>query len=204
MVRDQEPARSASPPVTSCSAASSRDTGDVVSLLSGGCKGSGPEPLLPCQPFQCTKRSPPPACARHPRVVVHAGCSTPAATSPIKVASRSSGELQPLRRPGSQRPIRMRQAIGTSAHVPSGAVGERHQLHPPGFRSKKASSRVTAATWEATAAAGAAGRRAQRQAIGQASVEKTARRQFQKTGGQAIQAHIGARGRRQQTRRDAR
>jgi len=45
---------------------------------------------------------------------------------------------------------------------------------------------------------------AQRQAIGQASVEKAARRQFQKTGGQAIQAHVGARGRRQQARRDSR
>jgi hypothetical protein len=68
-------------------------------------------------------------------------------------------------------------------------------------KSKKASSRVTAANWEA---AGAAGQRAQWQAIGQASVEKVARRQFQKTGGQAIQGHIGARGRRQQARRDSR
>jgi len=71
-------------------------------------------------------------------------------------------------------------------------------------KSRKASSRVTAANWEAAAAAGAAAQRAQRQAIGQASVEKAARRQFQRTGGQAIQAHIGARGRRQQTRRDSR
>jgi uncharacterized membrane protein len=71
-------------------------------------------------------------------------------------------------------------------------------------KSKKASSRVTAANWEATAAAGAAGQRAQWQAIGQASVEKGARRQFQKTGGQAIQGHIGALGRRQQARRDSR
>jgi hypothetical protein len=71
-------------------------------------------------------------------------------------------------------------------------------------KSKKASSRVTAANWEAAAAAGAAGRRAQRQAIGQATVEKAARRQFQKTRGQAIQAHITARGRRQQARRDSR
>jgi hypothetical protein len=71
-------------------------------------------------------------------------------------------------------------------------------------KSRKASSRVTAANWEAAAAAGAAGRRAQRQAIGQASVEKAAQRQFQKTGGQAIQAHVGARGRRQQARRDSR
>ena len=71
-------------------------------------------------------------------------------------------------------------------------------------KSKKASSRVTAAKWEVAAATGAAGRRAQRQAIGQASVEKAARRQFQKTGGQAIQAHVGARGRRQQARRDSR
>jgi hypothetical protein len=71
-------------------------------------------------------------------------------------------------------------------------------------KSKKASSRVTAGKWEAAAAAGATARRAQRQAIGQASVEKVARRQFQKTRGQAIQAHIGARGRRQQARRDSR
>ncbi|HSE92185.1 MAG TPA: hypothetical protein VLF19_02685 [Methylomirabilota bacterium] len=71
-------------------------------------------------------------------------------------------------------------------------------------KSKKASSRITAAKWEAAAAAGAAGRRAQRQAIGQASVEKVARRQFQKTRGQAIQAHVAARGRRQQARRDSR
>lgn len=71
-------------------------------------------------------------------------------------------------------------------------------------KSKKASSRVTAAKWEAAAAAGAAGRRAQRQAIGQASVGKVAGRQFQKTRGQAIQAHISARGRRQQARRDSR
>jgi hypothetical protein len=71
-------------------------------------------------------------------------------------------------------------------------------------KSKKASSRVTAAKWEAAAAAGAAGRRAQRQAIGEASADKVARRQFQKTRGQAIQAHIRARGRRQQARRDSR
>ena len=71
-------------------------------------------------------------------------------------------------------------------------------------KSKKASSRVTAAKWEAAAAAGAAGRRAQRKTIGEASVENVAKRQFQKTHGQAIQAHIGARGRRQQARRDSR
>jgi hypothetical protein len=71
-------------------------------------------------------------------------------------------------------------------------------------KSKKASSRVTAAKREATAAADVAGRRVRRQAIGQASVEKVAGRQFQKTRGQAIQAHIAARGRRQQARRDSR
>jgi hypothetical protein len=38
----------------------------------------------------------------------------------------------------------------------------------------------------------------------EASVEKVARRQFQKTRGQAIQAHISARGLRQQARRDSR
>ncbi len=66
-------------------------------------------------------------------------------------------------------------------------------------KSTKASSRVTAA-----AAAGTAGQRAHWQAIGQASVEQVAKRQVQKTGGQAIQAHIGARGRRRQARRDSR
>jgi len=71
-------------------------------------------------------------------------------------------------------------------------------------KSKKASSRVTAANWEAAAAAGVAGQRAQWQAIGQASVEKVAKRQFQKTGGQAIQAHMDARSRRHQARRDSR
>lgn len=71
-------------------------------------------------------------------------------------------------------------------------------------KGKKASSRVTAAEREAAAAAGDAGRRARRQAIGQASVAKVARLQFQKTHGQAIQAHIAARGRRQQARRDSR
>jgi len=71
-------------------------------------------------------------------------------------------------------------------------------------KSKKASSRVTAPNWEAAGAVGAAGQRAQRQAIGRASVENAARRQLQKTGGQAIQAHVGAQGRRQQARRDSR
>jgi hypothetical protein len=71
-------------------------------------------------------------------------------------------------------------------------------------KSKKASSRVTAAKWEVAAAAGAAAQRAQRQEIGQASVEKVAKRQFQKTRAQGIQAHIGARGRRRQARRDSR
>jgi hypothetical protein len=74
----------------------------------------------------------------------------------------------------------------------------------PRSKSKKASSRVTAPNWEAAATASAAGRRAQRQAIGQASVDKVARRQFQKTRAQVIQAHISARGRRQQARRDSR
>ncbi len=71
-------------------------------------------------------------------------------------------------------------------------------------KSKKASSRVTAANWEAANAAVAAGQRVHWQATGQASGEKAAGRQFQKTGGQAIQAHVGARGRRQQARRDSR
>jgi hypothetical protein len=71
-------------------------------------------------------------------------------------------------------------------------------------KSRKASSRVTAAKWEAAAGASVARRRTQRQAVGLGSVEKVARGQFQKTRGQAIQAHISARGRRQQARRDSR
>ena len=65
-------------------------------------------------------------------------------------------------------------------------------------KSKKASSRVTAAK------RAAAQRRARRQAIGQASREKVAKRQLQKTRIQAIQAHISAQGRRRQARRDSR
>ena len=71
-------------------------------------------------------------------------------------------------------------------------------------KSTKASSRVTAAEWNAAAAAGASVRSARRKAIGKASKEKLVGRQFQKTRGQAIQGHITARGRRQQARRDSR
>jgi hypothetical protein len=49
-------------------------------------------------------------------------------------------------------------------------------------KSKKVSSRVTAANWEAAAAAGTAGQRAQWQAISQASVEQVAKRQFPEDG----------------------
>jgi hypothetical protein len=63
---------------------------------------------------------------------------------------------------------------------------------------------VTAARQEAAAAADTARRRARRKAVGQASVENVASRQFQKTSAQAIQGHIAARGRRQQARRDSR
>lgn len=86
------------------------------------------------------------------------------------------------------------------------AMKDKKKAAPRGTsaRSKKASSRVTAAAWEAAAAAGAAGRRAQRQAIGRASVDKVAKRQFAKGRGRAIQAHIAARGQRQQAKRDSR
>ena len=72
------------------------------------------------------------------------------------------------------------------------------------MKSKKASSRVTSAKQESTAAARAASRSSRRKAIGSAAVENVAKRQFQKTGSMAIQAHTQARGQRKQAKRDSR
>ena len=71
-------------------------------------------------------------------------------------------------------------------------------------KSAKASSRVTAASREATAAAAESRNTTRGKAIGSSSVENVARRQFQKTQATAVQAHVRARGQRQQARRDAR
>jgi hypothetical protein len=71
-------------------------------------------------------------------------------------------------------------------------------------KSKKASSRVTAANWETSAATVESKRAAGRKAIRSAAVEAVAGRQFQKTGAKAVQAHVRARGQRQQVKRDAR
>ena len=96
---------------------------------------------------------------------------------------------------------------GGAASVAARIVVMKNKKAAPGStrsKSRKASSRVSAAQWEAAAAVAATGRRAQRQAIGQASVAKVARRQLQKTRARVIQAHVSARGRRQQARRDSR
>jgi hypothetical protein len=72
------------------------------------------------------------------------------------------------------------------------------------MKSKKASSRVTSANRETTAAARAASRSTKRKAIGSAAIENVAKRQFEKTASRAIQAHGRASGQRQQARRDSR
>ena len=72
------------------------------------------------------------------------------------------------------------------------------------MKSKKASSRVTSASRETAAAAGAASRSTKRKAIGSAAVENVARRQFEKTAARTIRAHARASGQRQQARRDSR
>jgi hypothetical protein len=71
-------------------------------------------------------------------------------------------------------------------------------------KSVKASSRVTAARREATAAAEESRNTTRGKAIGAGSVENLARRQSQKTQATALRAHVRARGQRQQAKRDAR
>jgi hypothetical protein len=71
-------------------------------------------------------------------------------------------------------------------------------------KSKKASARVTAAGQQAGAGAWQAKAAARGKAVGAGAIENAARRQFEKTRGKAIQAHVRAQGRRQQARRDSR
>lgn len=70
--------------------------------------------------------------------------------------------------------------------------------------STKGSSRVTDASRNAAAAAQASRSATRGKAIGSGAVDNVARRQFQKTQAAAVQAHVRARGQRQQARRDAR
>ena len=71
-------------------------------------------------------------------------------------------------------------------------------------KSAKASARVTSAGREATAASQESRSSTRAKAIGSAAVDNAARRQFQKTQAAAVQAHVRARGQRQQAKRDAR
>ena len=71
-------------------------------------------------------------------------------------------------------------------------------------KSKKASARVTSAKREQAAASDAAKNKTQRTAIKTAAAKQTAGKQFDKTRARAIQAHMTARGRRQQAKRDSR
>ena len=71
-------------------------------------------------------------------------------------------------------------------------------------KSAKASTRVTAAGREAAAADQESRNASRGKAIGSAAVDNVARRQFQKTQAAAVQAHVRARGQRQQAKRDAR
>jgi hypothetical protein len=71
-------------------------------------------------------------------------------------------------------------------------------------KSKKASSRVTAPSQEATAAAAASKAATRGKAVRSNAVENVSKRQFQKTHATAIQGHMRASGQRQQAKRDAR
>ena len=71
-------------------------------------------------------------------------------------------------------------------------------------KSKKASARVTSAKREQAAASDAAKNKTQRTTIKTAAAKQTAGKQFDKTRARAIQAHMTARGRRQQAKRDSR
>jgi hypothetical protein len=69
-------------------------------------------------------------------------------------------------------------------------------------KSAKASSRVTAANQEATAGAQESRNAIRGKAIASGAIANVARRQFQKSQAAAVQAHVRARGQRQQARRD--
>ena len=71
-------------------------------------------------------------------------------------------------------------------------------------KSKKASARVTAANREQAAAADAAKGMTRGTAMKTSAAKQTAGKQFDKARGKAIQAHVQARGQRQQAKRDSR
>ena len=71
-------------------------------------------------------------------------------------------------------------------------------------KSEKASARVTAAGQEARVAHQESRTATRSKAIGFGAIDNVARRQIQKTQAAAVHAHVLARGRRQQAKRDAR
>lgn len=71
-------------------------------------------------------------------------------------------------------------------------------------KSAKASARVTTGGREATAAARESRSATRGKAIGSGAVDRVARRHFETTQAAAVQAHVRARGQRQQAKRDAR
>ena len=71
-------------------------------------------------------------------------------------------------------------------------------------KSKKASARVTAANREQAAASAATKSVTRGTAMKTSAAKQTAGKQFDKTRGKAIQAHVQARGQRQQAKRDSR
>jgi hypothetical protein len=74
----------------------------------------------------------------------------------------------------------------------------------PAAASPKASDRVTAPRRAQAASDAAAKTRARRTAVKTAAARQTAGEKRDKTGARAIQAHVQARGRRRQARRDSR
>jgi len=71
-------------------------------------------------------------------------------------------------------------------------------------KSAKASARVTTPGREAASVARESRTATRSKAIGSAAVDNVARRHFQNTQAAAVQAHVRARGERQQAKRDAR
>ena len=71
-------------------------------------------------------------------------------------------------------------------------------------KSKKASARVTAPNRAQAAAADAAKAMTRGTAMKTSAAKQTAGKQFDKARGKAIQAHVQARGQRQQAKRDSR
>jgi hypothetical protein len=78
-------------------------------------------------------------------------------------------------------------------------------MRPGPRRSPSKKAPATTGSMESAAAKQAVGRRAQQgKDASRASLEARAARQFEKTGGKAIQAHLRASTQRQQARRDSR